>query len=124
MLSSRSTLLNCIPGCAKLRTVSPICRSVERPKEDLEEDARTAGWFATASKQIVQQQRFAQIVFLQGFARHSTDHIALFGEARFPGLLVSQRNKDLGRNRVLTRPGGSATTFSSAISSSFDIRQF
>jgi hypothetical protein len=67
--------------------------------------ARTAEWSATASKQIVQKQRLAPLVFREGFPRHSTDYIAFLGKTRLPTVLVGQRSKDLRGYRILLIQG-------------------
>ena len=53
------------------------------------------------SRQMVQRQRLAPVIFLKGFPCHSTQHIALASKARLPGVLVGEGGEDLGRDRIL-----------------------
>src|SRR5579864_9278950 len=85
-----------------------VWRPSERPMEDRQISARIAESSSTESKQIVQRQRLALLVFLEGFPRHAADHIALLDEAALPGFFVGQRRQNLRCNRILLfrREGG------------------
>ncbi len=54
-----------------------------------------------ASKQIVQQNRLAPLVFLKSFAGHAADHIAFLGKALLPVVFVGERRQNLRCNRIL-----------------------
>src|ERR1035437_5602262 len=102
MLSSPSSFIELQAGVRRIgKDDRRAWRHVERRRADVKTNARTAAWSGTASKQIVQRQRLAPLVFLKGFPCHSTDHIAFSGKAQFPGVRAGWRGEDLGRNRIL-----------------------
>ena len=72
-------------------------RPAEHPMADQKTNARTGEWCVTQSKQIVQWQRVAPLVFLQ----RPSDRVALVGKALLPGVFIGERRQNLGRNRVL-----------------------
>jgi len=49
----------------------------------LENNRQTAGWFETASKQVVYRQRLAPRVFLKGFSCHTLYRIAFSAKLLF-----------------------------------------
>src|SRR5580704_15211572 len=76
-------------------------RRVERLAEGRKTSAKIAAWSATGSKQVVQGDRIAALVFFESLARHPSDDIALLGKALLPGLFVCYRCQNLRRNRIL-----------------------
>jgi hypothetical protein len=65
----------------------------------------------TASKQIVQRPRLTPFVFLDGFERHASDHVAFLGKAPLPSFFVSQRFQNLGCDGILLIGGQSNDLF-------------
>ena len=67
-------------------------------REETPELPRRAGFHL---EEVVEGQGFAELILLDGFARHAAEHVVLFEEVLLPGVFVGERGEDLGGDRIL-----------------------